>query len=114
MTTPSWKRLAAAGLVAAITPAVELWITVHACGPDFEPEVFVTANHPDRPASFVEGHLGILETSYYHAELVVAYRYLSDGKLSDTEKAAYGPGHASVRRPIRSGTQRATKPQPLR
>ena len=91
MRTWSLRRLVAVALAAAAVPASLLVLKVIACGPDYEPEVFVTENHPDQPARFVEGHLGILETTYYHAELVIAYRYLSGGKLSATEKAAYVP-----------------------
>ena len=87
----SWGRLVAVALTAAAVPASLLVFKVIACGPDFEPEVFVTEHHPDRPAQFVEGHLGILQSGYYHAELVIAYRYLSGGSLSGAEKAAYGP-----------------------
>jgi hypothetical protein len=96
MKTPSWKRLAAIGLVAAAVPAVMVWITARACGPDWEPEVFVNEHHPDQPARFAEGHLGILQSGYYHADLVVAYRILSGGKLSDEEKAAYTAGPQST------------------
>jgi len=60
-----------------------------ACGPDFEPEVFVSEHRPEAPRLYAEGHLGVLQNGYYHAELVVAYRYLSGGKLSDTEKQSY-------------------------
>jgi hypothetical protein len=84
----SWKRLAGVGLTAALLPAAML-VGVMACGPDFEPEVFISANRPEAPARFADGHLGILQNGYYHAELVVAYRYLTGGRLGDGEKAAY-------------------------
>ena len=86
-----WSRLVAAGLVGAGVPAALMVVGVMACGPDFEPEVFVPANHPDAPARYAEGHLGILQPGYYHAELVVAYRYLAGGRLSEAEKAVYVP-----------------------
>lgn len=105
MRTLSWKRLAVAGLVAAITPAVVLWITAHACGPDFEPEVFVPANGPEQPALFADGQLGILQPGYYHANLVVAYRLLSGGTLGDAEKKSYigGPQATGPDRDMWSG-----------
>ena len=87
----SWKRLAAAGVLAAAVPAAMLWVGVRACGPDWEPEVFVSAR-PEKPALFADGHLGILQGSYYHVDLVVAYRLLSGGTLSDAEKASYTGG----------------------
>jgi hypothetical protein len=70
----SWGRLVVAGLVAAGLPAAFLLVAVMACGPDYEPEVFVPANQPEKPALFVQGHLGVLQSGYFHAELVVAYR----------------------------------------
>src|ERR1017187_7140757 len=45
----SWKRLAAAGLMAVAVPAAMLWVSVRACGPDFEPEVFVPGHQPEQP-----------------------------------------------------------------
>ena len=87
----SWKRLAVAGVVAAAIPAAMLMVGVMACGPDFQPEVFVPEHHPDTPKLFADGHLGILQRGYFHAELVIAYRYLSGGTLSDAEKRSYVP-----------------------
>ena len=91
----SWGRLVVAGLVAAGLPASFLLVAVMACGPDYEPEVFVPANQPEKPALFVQGHLGVLQSGYFHAELVVAYRYLSGGKLGNAEKDAYSPPELS-------------------
>lgn len=91
----SWGRLVVAGLLAVGLPAVFLLVAVMACGPDFEPEVFVPANQPEKPTLFAQGHLGVLQSGYFHAELVVAYRYLSGGKLSNAEKDAYSPPELS-------------------
>jgi hypothetical protein len=91
----SWGRLVVAGLVAAGLPAALLLVAVMACGPDYGPEVFVPANHPEKPALFAQGRLGVLQSGYFHAELVVAYRYLSGGKLSNAEKDAYSPPELS-------------------
>lgn len=87
----SWTRLALAGLVAAGVPAMMVWIAVRACGPNFEPEVFVPTNRPANSALFAKGRLGVLQRSYYHEDLVVAYRYLHGGKLSAAEEAVYNP-----------------------
>ena len=65
------------------------WRWVGAGGPDWEPEVFVPEHHPERPERFADGYLGVLQRGYYHEELVVAYRYLPGGKLSEAEKAVY-------------------------
>lgn len=87
----SWGRLAGIGLAAALLPAAMWWVGVMACGPDFEPEVFVMESHPDNPDHYAEGKLGILRNTYYRGDLVVAYRYLIGGRLSDAEKRAYLP-----------------------
>ncbi|HVZ82402.1 MAG TPA: hypothetical protein VG893_01915 [Terracidiphilus sp.] len=67
---------------------------VEACGPFFEPEVFVNAAMPDDLAVFARGHLGILQAGYDSDEYAVAYRYLQGGRLSAAEQAAVKP-HAS-------------------
>src|SRR5437868_1239128 len=87
----SWIRLTSCALIAALIPTALLVVRTLACGPDFEPEIFVSPHHPDSPAKFASGELGILQPGYYHADLIVAYRYLSGGRLTDAEKAAYAP-----------------------
>ncbi len=62
---------------------------VDACGPDFEPDVFVSTTSPDNLASFATGQLGILQAGYDSNEYAVAYRYLNGGKLSAAELRAY-------------------------
>jgi hypothetical protein len=62
---------------------------VEACGPWFEPEVFVDATVPDDLAAFAAGHLGIIQAGYDSNEYAVAYRYLNGGKLSASELSAY-------------------------
>ena len=62
---------------------------VEACGPFFEPDVFVSTTSPDDLASFATGNLGILQAGYDSNEYAVAYRYLNGGKLSDSELHAY-------------------------
>ncbi|QNI37034.1 hypothetical protein [Edaphobacter albus] len=84
------KKMAVAVAIATLAVAVPL-IVVIACGPDFGPDVFVPAPHPQNPDVFAKGHLGVLQPSYWRADKVVAYRYLVGGKLSDAERAAYAP-----------------------
>jgi hypothetical protein len=68
---------------------------VEACGPWFEPEVFVDQHAPDDIAAFASGQLGILQAGYDSNEYAVAYRYLNGGKLSDAERSAYVPQSSS-------------------
>ncbi len=63
---------------------------VEACGPFFEPDVFVRVSYPDDLAAFDKGHLGILQSGYDSNEYAVAYRYLNGGKLSEAETTASG------------------------
>jgi tetratricopeptide (TPR) repeat protein len=81
------RALVGAALIAAAVPL----LVVVACGPDFEPEVFVPARHPEKPESFAAGQLGVLQPRYARADLVVAYRYLHGGRLSSEEQVAYAP-----------------------
>lgn len=67
------------------------FFTVQACGPDFQPDVFVRVTRPDNTSTYAEGHLGILQNGYDSNELAVAYRYLNGGSLSSKEIAAYAP-----------------------
>ena len=79
-------------LVCALAVAVALPLAVLvACGPDFEPEVFILAQHPADMARFAEGKLGVLQPGYGMADRVVAYRYLTGGRLGPKEQAAYAP-----------------------
>jgi hypothetical protein len=64
---------------------------VEACGPWFEPEVFVDQKMPDDLAAFATGDLGILQAGFDSNEYAVAYRYLNGGKLSVAERTAYFP-----------------------
>jgi tetratricopeptide (TPR) repeat protein len=65
--------------------------SVEACGPWFEPDVFVNTVTPDDQAVFAHGDLGILQAGFDSNEYAVAYRYLNGGKLSDAEIHAYAP-----------------------
>lgn len=66
--------------------------TVQACGPDWEPDVFVRATKPDDLKAFATGQLGILQSGYDSNELAVFYRYLNGARLSEREQQAYlGP-----------------------
>jgi len=79
------RTLIGAAVIAAAVPL----LVVMACGPDFEPEVFVPQVHPQSAEEFATGKLGVLEPNYARVDKVVAYRYLIGGKLSDAEKDAY-------------------------
>jgi hypothetical protein len=64
---------------------------VEACGPWFEPDVFVNTTHPDDPATFAAGNLGILQAGFDSRDYAVAFRYLNGGKLSDAERLSFAP-----------------------
>ncbi len=67
------------------------FVTVQACGPDFYPDVFVHQIHPDKPADYAAGKLGVLLPTYPRLDLAVAYRYLNGGTLSAEEQTVYKP-----------------------
>ena len=79
--------------VAAFVAVVLLSPTgnVEACGPDFEPDVFVNTVTPDDHAAFARGQLGIIQSGFDSNEYAVAFRYLNGGKLSGAELKAYAP-----------------------
>src|SRR5579863_2885294 len=83
---------------AALAAAILLAPTgsVEACGPWFEPEVFVDQKIPDDLSAFAKGDLGILQSGFDSNEYAVAYRYLNGGRLSDAERSAYLPQAAIV------------------
>jgi hypothetical protein len=74
--------------VAALAAAIPL-IAVLACGPDFAPDVFVPASHPESAKVFALGSLGVLQPTYGRADKIVAYRFLAGGRLSEPEREAY-------------------------
>jgi hypothetical protein len=61
-------------------------LVVSACGPDFQPEVFVPKYQPHAPERFSKGELGILQPGYWIADKVVAFRYLNGGRLNEEEQ----------------------------
>ena len=79
--------------VAAFTAAVLLSPTgnVEACGPWYEPDVFVNTATPDDHGAYARGQLGIIQAGFDSNEYAVAFRYLSGGKLSRDERQAYAP-----------------------
>jgi hypothetical protein len=83
------RLLAIAALVAVVL--LSPIGNVEACGPWFEPDVFVSTTSPDDLASFAKGQLGILQAGFDSNEYAVAYRYLNGGKLSDAERQTYAP-----------------------
>ncbi len=70
---------------------------VEACGPFFEPDVFVSTTSPDDFAAFGKGQLGILQAGFDSNEYAVAYRYLNGGKLSAAELHAYFASYTASR-----------------
>jgi hypothetical protein len=87
------RRVGFGTVVAGVVVAVGLlaWKGVAACGPDFEPDVFVNKAAPDDRVAFAKGDLGLLEAGFDSTDYAVAYRYLSGGKLSAEELRAYAP-----------------------
>ncbi|WP_041585856.1 hypothetical protein [Terriglobus saanensis] len=61
-------------------------LVVSACGPNFEPDVFVPKYQPHAPERFARGELGVLQPGYWIAEKVVAFRYLNGGRLDEEEQ----------------------------
>ncbi len=56
-----------------------------ACSEEWTPVVFVSST-PDAPAAYAAGKLGLVRGNYELRHLVVAYRYLKGGTLSDNEQ----------------------------
>jgi hypothetical protein len=83
-------------LTAALFAVAAPLLIVMACGPDFEPEVFTPATHPEDRKVYAVGRLGILQPGYWQADKIVAYRYLIGGRLSSAEQAVYNPPAPSV------------------
>ena len=81
------RRIAAVAFVVAVL--LSPFSGVQACGPDFEPDVFVRMDSPDNIRDFAVGKLGILQRRFDSNEYAVAYRYLNGGKLSDAERLSY-------------------------
>jgi len=77
-------------LTATLMTAAAPLIVVFACGPFFEPEVFVP-DRPDNMQTYATGKLGIVQPDYWRADKIVAYRYLIGGHLSKEEQLAYAP-----------------------
>jgi hypothetical protein len=69
-------------------------LDVEACGPFFEPDIFVRTAAPDDPAAFAAGKLGILQSGFDSRDYAVALRYLNGGKLSEAERLAHAPSAA--------------------
>lgn len=89
MKTRDRRLLAAAALIAVVVLSPTR--NVEACGPWFEPDVFVNTTHPDDPATFAAGKLGILQAGFDSRDYAVAFRYLNGGKLSEAERLSFAP-----------------------
>jgi hypothetical protein len=83
------RMLAAAAFVAVVLLSPTR--NVEACGPFFEPDVFVSTKAPDDPGAFATGKLGLLQPGFDSRDYAVAFRYLNGGKLSASELRAYAP-----------------------
>ena len=88
------RRFAIVAAVAAVL--LSPFNGVQACGPDFEPDIFVRLNLPDDLGSFALGKLGILQRRFDSNEYAVAFRYLNGGKLTASELRAYVPPAAPL------------------
>ena len=91
------------GLVCALLLVVGSVVVMQACGPDFEPDVFVPAHRPVVPRNFAKSELGVLQPGYFIAEKIVAFRYLNGGTLNEDEQrqlepvaAPFGEGYDDV------------------
>jgi hypothetical protein len=87
-------KLRRAGFVAVmvsvvLAAALSAWKSVEACGPDWEPDVFVDAQHPDDTAAFAAGHLGLLGNKFDSDDYAIAYRYLNGGTVAAEDQKAY-------------------------
>jgi hypothetical protein len=78
-------------LVCALLFVAGSVVAMQACGPDFEPDIFVPAHRPVVPQNYANGMLGVLEPGYFIAEKVVAFRYLNGGTLNDYEQKQLKP-----------------------
>jgi hypothetical protein len=74
-----------------VAAAVMPLFLAQACGPDFEPDVFVRKMRPDQPKEFAAGKLRVLLPTFPRVDLTVAFRYLNGGELSASERQAYQP-----------------------
>jgi hypothetical protein len=54
------------------------------CAPDFPDAVFTEKHIPPLP-DYVQGHLGVLQPTYWRKYLFAAFRYLSDRPLTEKE-----------------------------
>jgi hypothetical protein len=87
-------------LLGAVVIAAGLFFTAHFLRGCMDlPEMIFTARaHPDSPyAEFVRGRIGIVQPSYYRADLYVAYRNLAGGGFSTEEQSALAPGKSNSR-----------------
>ncbi len=78
-------------LVCALLLVVGSAVVMQACGPDFEPDIFVPAHRPVVPQDFAKGELGVLQPGYFIADKVVAFRYLNGGTLNGDEQRQLKP-----------------------
>jgi hypothetical protein len=87
------RRVVFVTVVITVAVGLAVWTRkgVQACGPDWEPDVFVNAQMPDDMAAFAAGHLGLLGAKFDSDEYAIAYRYLNGGTLSADDQKLFAP-----------------------
>jgi len=84
---PNFKHLVRATIASIL--AISLFLPpqpVFACGPDFAGPVFTTTTGPDSPSDdYNRGKLDLLQHTYYHQPLYIAYRNLSGKPFTPAE-----------------------------
>jgi hypothetical protein len=82
------RRILCVTLIASLTLLLFApGTSVRACGPYFSEAIFTYRLHPDFPlANFASGQLGLLQPTYAPSYLVVAYRTMNGGALTDAER----------------------------
>jgi len=75
-------------------PHLVLWLAVFAlfelsalsCGPDFPTAIFVLGNGPGDYATYAAGHLGVVQSSYFHRTRAIAWNWLNGRALTPEEQ----------------------------
>jgi hypothetical protein len=87
---PNFEHLVRATVASIL--AISLFLPpppVFACGPDFTGPVFTTTTGPDSPSDdYNRGKLDLLQHTYYHQPLYIAYRNLSGKPFTPAELKA--------------------------
>jgi hypothetical protein len=73
---------------AAVIGLFALAVPGNSCGPFFPEGIFVSQRFPDDVAAFLNGNIGIVQTSFIPRYLALSYRILSGLPLTAAEKSA--------------------------